>query len=187
MQFRSIEKSCLSKKKRKLFDIDKSTRTNLRTGWPITLVLNFARKSTLEQYNVSFVWPRKYSFFEGIWQKKETILEQADNKLNELAKLEESRRQNYTNTLIGLVLSPDSLPGSSSSSLQNKGFAFSTSLKYYFFWRPLWTENNRQIVSNDQWETWTWALPLQLYIFIASDKPTADSYKNYPTARTSSI
>ena len=43
----------------------------------------------------------------GIWQKKESILEQAEKKMNELAKLEESRRQQsaaYTNTLIGLVM-----------------------------------------------------------------------------------
>ena len=116
---------------------------NLRTEWPITSVLNFARKSMPEQYNVSLILISKSYSVLGIWQKKESILEQAENKLNELAKLEESRRQNYTNTLIGLVLSPDSLPGSSKS--QNRGSQFFGRFENY---QILATSANRKQQTN---------------------------------------
>ena len=57
----------------------------------------------------------------GIWQKKESILEQAEKKLTELAKLEESRRQSaaYTNTLIGLVMNQDTSESGVATSTKN--------------------------------------------------------------------
>ena len=69
-------------------------------------------------YVFSFDWT---SMSLGIWQKKESILEQAEKKLTELAKLEESRRQSaaYTNTLIGLVMNQDTSESGVATSTKN--------------------------------------------------------------------